>query len=314
MDCRRRSVLLALAAIAGAAASRIAPASEPAPASGNFAYIYANPRAREEFRGFLANVFHLYPQDELDALIFAAVQQGLTDRQIYLQVQQRLDGIKPFLGDVTYSLPALAKQKKVLSEQTVALLDGRTRYEGYLEIGSNGRFLDSLEEGLDIQGQRFTMADRAPTMSPIDIVDRGQLRDAGTFVALDDYRPALEKQVPRRSIDLVTVYIGFHHCPVDLRAEFFAAIRGVLRPGGVLVVRDHDVHDEKMQRMVSLAHDVFNLGTREDWPYNERERRNFYSLANLDAILATAGFRTDGRRLLQPGDPTLNTLMRYTLA
>ena len=158
------------------------------------------------------------------------------------------------------------------------------------------------------------MSNRAPTNSVIDIVDRGQLRDAGTFVSLNDYRPELSTRVPAQSVDLVTVYIGFHHCPVGLRREFLGSVRAVLRPGGVLIVRDHNVVSEKMRRMVALAHDVFNMGTQETWQYNERELRNFYSLATLDDMLASAGFKAEGRRLLQDGDPTLNTLMRYVRA
>ena len=211
-------------------------------------------------------------------------------------------------------MPTLSKQKRELTTQTLALLDPDKRYQGYLELGSNGRFLDSLEERLQIQGDRFTMAERAPTKSAIDIVDRGQIRNAGTFISLNDYRPTLVQQVPPKSIDLVTVYIGFHHCPVELRESFLASIRDVLRPGGVLIVRDHNVRDENMRRMVSLAHDVFNLGTQETWKYNSAERRNFYSLAKLDNMLTSTGFKAHGRRLLQAGDPTLNTLMRYTRA
>jgi SAM-dependent methyltransferase len=211
-------------------------------------------------------------------------------------------------------LPTLAKQKRVLADQTVALLDDTRRYDGYLELGSNGRFLDALEERLEIEGDCFTIAERAPTKSAIDILDRGQIRNAGAFIALNDYRPTLAQRVPAKSVDLVTVYIGFHHCPVDLRGQFLGSIRQVLRPGGVLIVRDHNVHNEKMRRMVALAHDVFNMGTQETWAYNEAERRNFYSLADLDSMLSSAGFKADGRRLLQTGDPTLNTLMRYTRA
>ena len=88
----------------------------------------------------------------------------------------------------------------------------------------------------------------------------------------------------------------------------------VLRPGGALVVRDHHAHDERMWRTVALAHDVFNMGTHETWEYNERERRHFYPLETLHELLTNAGLRSNGRRLLQSGDPTLNTLMLYTKA
>lgn len=314
MNISKRELLRALAVIMSAAPATLVFAKEAPAAKGNFGYIYSDPEIREEFKTFLVNVFHLYPEDDLHALILKAVKQGLTDGEIYRRVQKQLGDIKPFLGDLTYSLPTLSKQKRVLTDQTLALLDPGKRYEGYLELGSNGRFLDSLEERLEIEGERFTMAERAPAKSPIDIVDRGQIRNAGTFISLNDYRPTLARQVPPKSIDLVTVYIGFHHCPVELREPFLESIREVLRPGGVLIVRDHNVHNEKMLRMVALAHDVFNMGTQETWKYNEAERRNFYPLAKLDSMLISAGFKADGRRLLQDGDPTLNTLMRYTRA
>lgn len=314
MNNSKRELLRALAVIMSAAPATRLFAKEAPAAKGNFSYIYSDPAIREEFKTFLVNVFHLYPEDHLHALILKAVEQGLIDGDIYRRVQNQLGDIKPFLGDLTYSLPTLSKQKRVLTDQTLALVDPNKRYEGYLELGSNGRFLDSLEERLEIKGDCFTMAERAPTKSAIDIVDRGQIGNAGTFISLNDYRPTLAQQVPAKSIDLVTVYIGFHHCPVELREQFLGSIREVLRPGGVLIVRDHNVHNEKMLRMVALAHDVFNMGTQETWKYNAAERRNFYSLAKLDSMLTSAGFKAGGRRLLQAGDPTLNTLMRYTRA
>jgi SAM-dependent methyltransferase len=282
--------------------------------SGNFSYIYSNDALREEFKKFLVNVFHLYPQDDLHQLINDAVKRGEGDEAIYKHVQARLGDIKPLLGDLTYSLPTLSKQKRVLADQTVALIDKDRRYDGYLELGSNGRFLDTLEEKLDIQGERFSMGDRAPTNSVIDIIDRGQFRKAGTFIPMHAYQPALAKTIPAKSVDLITVFIGFHHCPIPLRQQFLAQIREVLRPGGVVVVRDHNVTDERMRRMVALAHDVFNMGTQETWQYNSNELRNFYALSTLDSMMKEAGFKPAGRRLLQTGDPTLNTLMTFTRA
>ena len=63
--------------------------------------------------------------------------------------------------------------------------------------------------------------------------------------------------------------------------------------------------------MVALAHDVFNMGTKESWNYNDRELRLFYSLAELDELLIRYGFKSNGQQLYQEGDPTLNALMHY---
>jgi SAM-dependent methyltransferase len=310
----RRVVLRAAALALGAASLRSLYAQNGGNGTtgGNFRYVYLDPSFRTEFKDFLVNVFHLYPEDDLQRLIEAAAAEGVSDEEIYRGVQTQLGDIKPFLGDLTYSLPTLGKQKEVLADQTFDLLGGDERIEGYFEVGSNGRFLDSLEERLDIVGESFSMSDRAPTHSLVDIMDRGQIFKPGPFVALNDYRPAISATIPARSVDLATVFVGFHHCPIDLREEFIGGIRDVLRPGGALVVRDHHAHDERMSHMVALAHDVFNMGTNETWEYNARERRHFYPLDTLHGLLTRSGFRTDGRRLLQDGDPTLNTLMLYT--
>jgi hypothetical protein len=89
-------------------------------------------------------------------------------------------------------------------------------------------------------------------------------------------------------------------------------MRRVLRPGGRLILRDHDVHSDEMNRMVALAHDVFNLGVGADWSVNQQEIRNFTAMRDLIRDLEAQGFRhTSGKSLLQDGDPTRNELLEF---
>lgn len=279
--------------------------------SSNFQYIYGNNVYKKEFFNFLANVFHLFPERDIHQLIALQAKQYTEDKDIYASLQKNLSAIKPFLSELTYSIPALIKQKKVIANQTVSLLPNNGRYEGCLEVGSTGRYLDSLEEQLDIVGDIYFVSDQAPTLSVPDIIDRGQIFKAGKFIDLNNYKSKIEQNIPNNSIDLATVYIGFHHCPLELREEFIGSIRNVMKLGASLILRDHDVHNKKMWKMVALAHDVFNMGTDQDWTYNDRELRHFYSLEFLDEMLKSHGFKSDGRKLYQTGDPTLNALMLY---
>lgn len=277
----------------------------------NFRHVYGNPKLRQAFFDFLVNVFHLYPEADLDSLIARCVASGADDHQVYTECQRSLGDISPFLADLRLSVPALAKQKKVIASQTRQLLGQAQRFDGYLEFGSSGRYLDALEEGLQLEGPRYFVNEVQAGYGPADIVDRGQVTRAGTTFLLNQYQPGLSRQIAPSSLDLVTVYIGFHHCPVQLRDAFLQDIRQVMRPGAWLVVRDHQVDSQDMWHMVALAHDVFNMGTRQSWAYNNAERRNFYSLEFLDGMLRRNGFRGDGRRLYQAGDPTHNALMLY---
>lgn len=317
MDKSRRKLIQAIAVALASTPfqnSLAALASATEESSSNFRYIYSNAQYRDEFLNFLTNIFHLYPEIEMHQSIALASKEFYTDENIYDNLQTNIESIKPFLSELTYAIPALNKQKKVIADQTTSLLDSDRRYQGYLELGSTGRYLDELEEQLDIVGDIHFISDRPATYSPPDMIDRGQIFKAGEFTQLNNYRPNIGQNIPNNSIDLVTVYIGFHHCPVELREEFIGSIRDSMSRNGVLVLRDHNVHDQKMTHLVGLAHDVFNMGTNESWKYNSDELRNFYSLKQLDKMLIQYGFRSNGTQLFQDGDPTKNALMMYKKA
>jgi hypothetical protein len=69
-----------------------------------------------------------------------------------------------------------------------------------------------------------------------------------------------------------------------------------------------------MNRMVALAHDVFNMGLGADWAVNRQEIRNFTSLAQLTVYLARFGFKRAPGTIFQGGDPTRNALMLFVKA
>jgi SAM-dependent methyltransferase len=144
------------------------------------------------------------------------------------------------------------------------------------------------------------------------MIDRGQIKIGAKYIPLADYRTRYADIIPKESLDLVTTYIGFHHCPLDLRVPFISSIRDTLRVGGKLILRDHDCHSEEQKTLVALAHDVFNMGTHESWGYNSKEIRNFYSLDFICRFVEKIGFTFDKRQHFQEGDPTKNALMLFT--
>lgn len=334
MDLERRQLLKLAATFAAALAASRAFAMDAAPRAGtgaaagaggdfnvhalagasNFKAIYGDPALKAAFLKFLANVFHLFPEERLHRLIEDTASAGRSDREIYALVQARLPEIRPFLADFRYALPALSRQKDEMVAQTLELLGPARRIDGYLELGSSGRYAGRLKSKLDLRGDLVLLHSVAPGYSPEDIVERGGLMKFGRFVPLNDYAPVPASQVPERSLDLVANYIGFHHSPLPRLDAFVASLHRVLRPGGRLIVRDHDVASPAMNRMVALAHDVFNMGLGTPWPVNQGELRHFTSIAQLVAYLEARGFKGDGRKLLQPGDPTQNALMVFTRA
>lgn len=292
-----------------------AAAEKPMPASGSdFHAVYDSAENQDAFYRFLQNIFHVYPEDRFHTLIKEACAAHADDEAIYRDIQAKLPSIKPFLADFRYALPALAKQKREMIRQSLEILGERRRFDGYLEIGSTGRYLSRLGKVLDLDGERILMNDVAPSNSPADIVERGGFRKLGRFVPLADYAPIASSAIPDASLDLVTCYIGLHHAPLQSLEAFVRSIRRVLRPGGVFVLRDHDVKTPAMHAFVALAHAVFNAGLAQPWETNSEELRHFRSVEEWSGYIESCGFEDGGRRLLQKNDPTDNVLMAFTAA
>ena len=278
----------------------------------NFMDIYTNSRLKNEFFKFLKNVFNLYPEKELHSLIHEVTMEKKNDQQIYLSAQSRVNDLSPLLSDLRYKLPSLLKQKDEMARQTVELLGEGTTFNGYLEIGSSGRYLDYLEEKVVIEGKRYYADGKEPGYSIVEMIDRGQISVGADYIPLADYNTRYSDLIPNESLDLVTIYIGFHHCPLDLRVPFISSIRDTMRMGGKLILRDHDCDSEDQKTLVALAHDVFNMGTHESWDYNSKEVRNFYSLDFICGFIENIGFKFNKKTLFQDGDPTKNALMVFT--
>lgn len=277
-----------------------------------FKTVFNDTKWSDDFYRFLQVIFHLYPEDKFHQLIKEETAIGKTDEEIYKSVQSKLKGIKPFLSELTYALPALKKQKKEIVRQTLGLLGDVKQISGYAEIGSTGRYISQLRKEIKVTGPIYLINDLAPTNSPGDIMERGQLGKLGNFVDINGYNPISSLTIPDASLDVVTCYIGLHHCQVAKLDGFVESIYRILRPGGSFVIRDHNVKTPEMGTFVSLVHTVFNVGLNETWEFEAKDFKNFKSADEWAVIIEQAGFKDAGKRILQDKDPSDNTLMLFT--
>lgn len=284
------------------------------PQTSEFRTVLGTRDGRDRFYRFLQTVFHLFPEDRLHGLLTAEVRKadaaGAGDEAIYRAVQAQLPSVTPKLAPLTHAIPALATQKAEMLRQTLHLLGGM-KPDGYLEIGTSGRYVKGLRRNAGLTGPVYLLHSVAPTHSPVDVLERGGLRKVGTFIHHIDDAPIPADAIPDASLDLVTCYAGLHHLRPDAVAPFITSIHRVLRPGGLFVLRDHHVPDAAMERFVALVHTVFNLGTGVDWADNAAEPRYFMPLDHWIGLIEAAGFEDSGARLLQANDPSDNTLMAF---
>ena len=276
-----------------------------------FLSVYGNIKSRDDFYRFLQVIYHLYPEEKFHRLITESCERHDSDQAIYEDVARRLPAIKTPLSDLTYALPALRTQKKEMVRQTANILPADVVIDGYLEIGSTGRYVKGLQDALKMGGATYLTNDVTPDNSPPEIMERGGLREVGSFFDLDDYDPIPAREIADESLDLVTCYIGLHHCPREKLANYIQSIRRVLRPGGYFVLRDHDAGTDDMRTFCSLVHTVFNAGLGTSWEVDRQELRLFEGVDFWVEQIVDNGFSDSGKRLLQANDPSLNTLMSF---
>ncbi|GHN00084.1 hypothetical protein WSM22_15730 [Cytophagales bacterium WSM2-2] len=278
--------------------------------SSEFKAVFSNTVWSDNFYRFLQVIFHLYPEEKFHHLIATVTKEKNADEEIYKTVQSRLPDIKPFLSELTFALPALKKQKREMARQVLQLLGDKTSINGYLEIGSTGRYISELRKHINLSGNIYLTNDIAPSNALGDIFERGQLRKIGIFFPLD-YKP-ISSTINGESLDLVTCHIGLHHCPHDLLENYIKSIHRVLRKGGLFIMRDHDVKTSEMATFVSLVHTVFNLGLKVSWEVDAKEFKSFKSIDEWSKIVSAFGFKDSGQRILQDKDPSDNTLISFT--
>jgi FAD/FMN-containing dehydrogenase len=274
---------------------------------GLFQSVFGDEKAVHKFYLFLQNIFHLYPEDRLVALIKSACGRYGDDQYIYRTIQSELPTITPPLSLVRFALPALLKQKSEIGKQMAAALGPRA-LNGYVEIGSTGRYVGSLRKHLNLAGPATLVGDKAPGYSPPDLVERGGIKKVGRFLDLNNYSPLATEP---SSADLVSCFIGLHHAPLEKLDGFLESIARTVRPGGIFALRDHDVKSKEMADFVGLAHCVFNAGLGESWATNAAELRHFRPIAEWIELVESFGFTASGSPILQEGDPTENMLVIF---
>ena len=285
--------------------------SDKNPAKSEFLSVYGDVNSRDDFYRFLQVIYHLYPEDQFHQLIINNCRRYQSDIDIYRSLSETLPAIKTWLSDITYALPALAKQKSEMQCQTREILQGVAKINGYLEIGSTGRYVKHLRKALGITGKVFLSNDGKPDFSPAELMERGGLKQVGKFFPLNDYEPIPESIIANNSLDLVTCYIGLHHCPREKLSDYIASIYRVLRPSGYFVLRDHDAGSDQMRVFCSLVHTVFNAGLGVSWEDDRSELRLFEPVQFWVEEVNRAGFSDSGQRILQANDPSRNTLMCF---
>lgn len=108
---------------------------------------------------------------------------------------------------------------------------------------------------------------------------------------------------PTGAIDLVTVFMVFHHIIPDLLPKALAEISRVLSPNGLVIIREHDSPNVMIDSLINIEHALFEI-VIERLATPEQFAKNYIGKykPKRDWIAALSAF---GFRLI--GEPIANT-------
>ena len=183
-----------------------------------------------------------------------------------------------FLSDLRYTVPSLVKQKQEMVAQTLAVLGIAPALRGLRRDRLEGAVLRRPGEearprrSLSLRRRAAARLLGRPTSS-----SAAASPGRASTCRCRTTRRSPRRRSPTQASTWSTCYVGLHHMTAERLEPFLASVARILRPGGVFIVRDHDVGSDEMRALVSLAHTVFNAGLGETWETNRAELRFFES-------------------------------------
>jgi SAM-dependent methyltransferase len=272
-------------------------------ANHDYKIVIENPVLSSKLMQFFEYIFTVYPAQKYHNLVTKAVVESSNDQEAYRYIIDHLSTLEQsrFTTLVT-SLASLKQQRNELADQA-ALFLGDKKIDGYLELGTPGRYIKALQKRCSLSGETIV----APYSSGIvNIIEREKIVSGYRTIPLD-YSPLA---ISEESLDLVSCFIGLHHIPHEKLDPFLDSVVRVLRPGGLFIVRDHDGEPDFIP-FLNVIHSVYNAGTGVSCEDEQAEVRLFKPISEWKHILARHGLKVRPLELLQKGDPSANTLLCF---
>jgi len=299
---------------------------------GSFRALFRDAEMRSAFlEGFLVDVFSIVPSGQMLRMLAFAVwdARNKSDTDIFVSLQKQIEQRGPPLSKLSglwAGIKQLSAQRAELVRETVSVLARLGKVgvmHSYCSIGDHGKLVLALREALGMLGRAWIAHDVNAKEDDVPAcLERGANDglEVAEFVAIDYSNlcrgassAGLLAAIPSGACDLVTLNQGLHHLVPAQIPNLLAAVHRVLRPGGVFLLREHDLDNEcRLLPMLDCAHMVFNAVTGVRVEVERQELRCFRPLAHWREIVAQAGFEDAQVYELQPHDPTVDVMLSFT--
>lgn len=247
----------------------------------------------------------------------AVAYHPVSDEDFYEYLLNDIRTIKRGLS-LFHRFRSLKQQKKIFAHQAKELLHDKAEIHGCLEIGTSGTYISSLKDYIPFSGSLYVANDKRRLTDMVEAFCYNPLNcflSYNYFIPLRDYAPLKEKDIPGQSVEVVMCFFGLHQIPLKKLDAFIASLNRVLRSGGVLLIREYDAHTPDRYALIQAAETLYNLIAFEMSEFDVfqlRKANHYHGIQFWIDIVEQHGFKASSVRLIQKGDPTGNTMIRFT--
>ncbi len=281
---------------------------------------------KELFADFLQTIFFQLDEKKVFAMMEEILKDpAKTDQDIYEELLEKIDSTKKPLS-IFSKLKALGVVRRGMGKQVAEHLKGfePSSFQNYLEV-FNRRYANAIQKEAGLSFKKTTAVCDDVGVSLLSKIEVGSFiypyqksiklnDDDCTEPALQvekTYKP-LSDEIENSSLDLVAGLGGFHHTPEDRLEPFIQSIHSKLKPGGVLLVRDHNAESQQVTDIAAVVHAFVNAADGWKLEPEMAEIRNFRGNGYWQDLLESQGFtRIDKGSLVLPKDPTQNGMMMF---
>ena len=184
--------------------------------------------------------------------------KNMPDIDIYLEISKLGKSQRKKWGEEIKTLKVTERAKKRFDEIKNYIPKDVKRY---VDIGGgNCEISYGIGTSLGLKKDDINVFDIEDNCSPV-------FRDNVNFVLL---KPLEKYPIADKSVDLVTIFQVLHHMDQDSALHTLIEIDRILKPGGVLIFREHDAIDQKNKELIDIEHMVYefykekNVTTRKE--------------------------------------------------
>jgi FAD/FMN-containing dehydrogenase len=282
---------------------------------------------KQNFADFLNTIFFQLDEKKVFAMMEEILQDPYkTDTQIYEELVKRIGGAKKPLSFLS-QLKALGVVRSGVGKQVALhLKDFEPKsLQSYLEV-YNRRYVQSIQKEAGLSFKKTAAVCDQVGVGLVSRIEAGsllypyqksfKLNDetcTDPTIQISETYKDLGDEISDQSLDVAACLGGFHHTPVERLDSFIGSLHRKLKPGAVMLVRDHNAHSDDVTAIAAVVHSFVNAD--DGWKAEQEmaEIRNFQPNEYWQKLIEINGFtRIDRESLVLLKDPTQNGIMMFT--